>query len=106
MGGARAARTPEPGTGGGDGGGALPPYLRTRARSPHGGGRVYGTAAFTTAAGHSPDAQERDEVVGRIRDVEGLPHTAAAAETLADYGSEEQFRRSVRALLTGLAATH
>jgi len=91
-------------------------YLRTFARGldPHTAAVaftatlavVYGTAAFTTAAGHSPDAQERDEVVGRIRDVEGLPHIAAAAETLADYGSEEQFRRSVRALLTGLAATH
>ncbi|WP_187432726.1 TetR/AcrR family transcriptional regulator [Agromyces mariniharenae] len=91
-------------------------YLRTFARGldPHTAAVaftatlavVYGTAAFTTAAGHSPDAQERDEVVGRIRDVEGLPHTAAAAETLADYGSEEQFRRSVRALLTGLTATH
>ena len=65
---------------------------------------VYGTAAFT-AAGRSSHPQERDEVVERIRSVEGLPHTAAAAETLADYGSEAQFRRSVRALLTGLAGS-
>ena len=66
---------------------------------------VYGTAAFTTAAGRAPDAQGRDEVVERIRGVEGLPHTAAAAETLAEYASEAQFRRSVRALLTGLAVS-
>ncbi|HEU0182205.1 MAG TPA: helix-turn-helix domain-containing protein [Agromyces mariniharenae] len=66
---------------------------------------VYGTAAFTTAAGRSADAQERDAVVERIRGVEGLPHTAAATGTLADYGSEAQFRRSVRALLTGLAVS-
>ena len=68
---------------------------------------VYGTAAFVTAPGREPDAQERAEVVDGIRrteGLEGLEHTSAAASTLAEYGSESQFRRSVRALLVGFAS--
>ena len=60
-----------------------------------------------TAPGREPDAQERAEVVDEIRrteGLEGLEHTSAAASTLAEYGSESQFRRSVRALLVGFAS--
>lgn len=66
---------------------------------------VYGTAAFATAPERLPDAQSRDEVVERIRrSAAGLDRTAAAADVLAEYGSEAHFRRSAHALVTGLAA--
>lgn len=66
---------------------------------------VYGTAAFTSAPQRSLDAQARDDVVERIRHAAGeLDHTARVADVLAEYGAEAQVRRSVRALVAGLAA--